>query len=258
MNDKKQTVSKAVILCAGKGTRMMPYTKAQPKEMLPVQTTPILQVVIEQVIEAGIKEIFIVINNSKECIVNHFNGMYPDVKISYGKQLKMKGTGSATLIAKDFINNEPFLLVFPDELVLEQNQYQVLIDDFNQHHTTVLSTCQIPLEHAHRYGIIIPKKGNEIQGIVEKPKSNPPSNLASIGTYVLVPEVLDLIPKHIDGEGEICIVDAINKLPKLRHVELTGKCFDLGNPMGFVQVNTYTALKANPEFKVWLKNLIKE
>ena len=100
MKNKEQEVKKAVILCAGKGTRMMPYTKSQPKEMIPVQTTPLLQLIIDQVIEAGIKEIFIVINDSKECIINHFKGMYPDIKISYAKQVKMEGTGPATMIAK--------------------------------------------------------------------------------------------------------------------------------------------------------------
>lgn len=254
----KQEIKKAVILCAGKGTRMMPYTKSQPKEMLPVQTTPLLQLIIEQVIEAGVKEIFIVISDSKECIVNHFNGMYPDIKISYAKQLKMEGTGPATMIAKDFIGRDPFLLIFPDELMLEQNPYKVLIDDFNKHQTTVLSSYKIPLEVAYRYGIIIPKEGNEIKGIIEKPKDNPPSNFASLGTYVLVPEVLDFIREHKDDEGEICIVDAINKLPKLRHVELTGKRFDLGSPLGFAQATTYATYKSIPEFKDWLKNLIKE
>ncbi len=258
MKNKNQDVRKAIILCAGKGTRMMPYTKSQPKEMLPVQTTPLLQIIIEQVVEAGIKDIFIIISDNKECIVNHFNGLYPEVKISYGKQLKMEGTGPATLIAKDFINHEPFLLIFPDELMLEQNPYKVLIDDFNKHHTTVLSSYRIPLEVAYRYGIIIPQKGNEIKGIIEKPKDNPPSNLASLGTYVLVPEVLDFIRNHNDGEGEICIVDAINKLPKLRHIELTGKRFDVGSPLGLAQAMTYATLKAHPEFKSWLQNLIKE
>ena len=258
MKKENQKVHKAVILCAGKGTRMMPYTKSQPTEMLPVQTTPLLQIIVEQAIEAGIDEFFIIISDSKECIINHFNGMYPNVKISYGRQVKMEGTGPATMIAKDFINHEPFLLIFPDELMLEQNPYKVLIDDFNKHHTTVLSSYQIPLEVAYRYGIIIPKKGNEIKGIVEKPKDNPPSNFASLGTYVLVPEVLDCIREHIDGEGEICIADAINKLPSLRHIELTGKRFDLGNPLGLAQAMTYTTLKANPQFKDWLKDLIKE
>ena len=197
-------------------------------------------------------------HNNKECIVNHFNGMYPDVKISYGKQLKMEGTGPATMIAKDFINHEPFLLIFPDELMLEQNPYKVLIDDFNKNHVSVLSSYQIPLEVAYRYGIIIPKKGNAIKGIVEKPKENPPSNYASLGTYILVPEVLDYVREHSEGEGEICIVDAINKLPNLRHVELTGKRFDLGNPMGLAQAMTYATLKAHPEFKSWLHDLIKE
>lgn len=257
MEKEKPTVRKAVILCAGKGTRMMPYTKSQPKEMLPVRTTPLLQLIIEQAIEAGIKEFFIIISDSKECIVNHFKDMYPDVKISYGKQVKMEGTGPATMIAKDFIGNDPFLLIFPDELMLEQNPYKVLIDDFNKHHVSVLSSYQIPLEVAYRYGIIIPKSGNDIKGIVEKPKDNPPSNFASLGTYVLVPEVLNYVREHIDGEGEICIVDAINKLPALRHVELTGKRFDLGNPMGLAQAMTYATLKANPEFKTWLQDLIK-
>ena len=258
MKKAKQTVKKAVILCAGKGTRMMPYTKSQPKEMIPVQTTPLLQLIINQTIEAGIEEIFIVLNDSKECIINHFNGMYPNIKISYAKQVKMEGTGPATMIAKDFINKEPFFLIFPDELMLEQNPYKTLIDDFNQHQTTVLSSYQIPLEVAHRYGIIIPDKGNEIKGIIEKPKDNPPSNLASLGTYVLVPEVLNYISEHKGDEGEICIVDAINKLPKLRHIELTGKRFDLGSPIGFAQATTYTACKEIPEFKEWLKDLIKE
>ena len=149
-------------------------------------------------------------------------------------------------------------MIFPDELMLEQNPYKVLIDDFKKHHTTVLSSYQIPLEIAYRYGIIIPQKGNEIKGIIEKPKDNPPSNLASLGTYVLVPDVLNFIREHKDDEGEICIVDAINKLPKLRHVELTGKRFDLGSPLGFAQATTYATFKAIPEFKDWLKDLLKE
>ena len=252
----KKTVKKAVILCGGRGTRMMPYTKSQPKEMLPVQTTPLLQKIVDQVVEAGIEEIFIVISDNKECIVNHFNGLFPNVKISYGKQLKMEGTGPATMIAKDFINKEPFLLIFPDELMLEQNPYQVLINDFNKHQTTVLSSYRIPLADAHRYGIIIPKKGNDIKGIIEKPKDNPPSDLASLGTYILVPEILDFIKEHNDGEGEICIVDAINKLPKLRHIELTGKRFDLGSPLGFAKANAYVALQSLPEFKTWLKEIL--
>ncbi len=252
----KKTIKKAVILCGGRGTRMMPYTKSQPKEMLPVLTTPLLQKIIEQVVETGIKEIFIVISDSKECIINHFNGLFPDVKISYGKQTKMEGTGPATMIAKDFINHEPFLLIFPDELMLDQNPYQVLINDFNKHQTTVLSSYRIPLADAHKYGIIIPKKGNEIKGIIEKPKTNPPSNFASLGTYVLVPEVLDFIKEHNNGEGEICIVDAINKLSKLRHVELTGKRFDLGSPLGFAKANAYVALQELPDFKTWLKEIL--
>ena len=258
MRNKKQEIKKAVILCGGKGTRMMPYTKSQPKEMIPVLTTPLLQIIIDQAIEAGIKEFFIVISDSKECIINHFNGLYPKVKISYARQSVMEGTGPATMIAKDFIDHDPFLLIFPDELMLEQNPYKTLINDFNKHQTTVLSSYQIPLEVAHRYGIIIPKKGKNIKGIVEKPKTNPPSNLASLGTYILVPEVLDFIREHKDGEGEICIVDAINKLPKLRHVELTGKRFDLGSPLGFAQATTYTALKNIPDFKDWVKDLLKE
>lgn len=246
-------INKAVILCGGKGTRMMPYTKSQPKEMLPVQTTPLLQKIVEQVSEAGIKEIFIVISDGKECIVNHFNDLIPDVKISYGKQTKMEGTGPATLIARDFIGNQPFLLIFPDELMLGQNPYKALIDDFNKHHTTVLSSYKIPLEDAHKYGIIIPKKGNEIKGIIEKPKDNPPSNYASLGTYILTPDVLDLIKEHNPDGSEICIVDAINKLSKLRHVELTGKRFDLGSPLGFAKANAYVALQNLPDFKTWIK-----
>lgn len=256
--EKARPIKKAVILCGGKGTRMMPYTKSQPKEMLPVITTPLLQRIIEQVIEAGIKEIFIVISDNKECIINHFNGLYPDVKISYGKQAVMRGTGPATMIAKKFIDHQPFLLIFPDELMLGQNPYQVLIDDFNQHQTTVLSSYRIPLADAHKYGIIIPANDQDpqvIKGIIEKPKDNPPSDLASLGTYVLMPEVLDYINEHNQDGKEICIVDAINKLPHLRHIELTGMRFDLGSPLGFAKANTYVALQELPEFKQWIKEL---
>lgn len=248
-------VTKAVILCGGKGTRMMPYTKSQPKEMLPIMTTPLLQKIIEQVVETGINDIFIVISDNKECIVNHFNGLFPNVKISYCRQTKMEGTGPATLLAKDFIADQPFLLIFPDELMLEQNPYKVLLDDFDQHQTTVLSSYRVPLKDTHKYGIIIPKEGNTIKGIVEKPKDNPPSDLASLGTYILMPEVLGYIKEHTDGEGEICIVDAINKLSNLRHVELTGKRFDIGSPIGFAKAITYVAMQELPEFKDWLKEL---
>lgn len=252
-----KTINKAVILCGGRGTRMMPYTKSQPKEMLPVQTTPLLQKIVAQVVEAGIKEIFIVISADKECIINHFNGLFPEVKISYGRQTKMEGTGPATLIAREFVDNQPFLLIFPDELMLDQNPYQTLINDFKANQTAVLSSYKIPLADAHKYGIIIPKNGNEITGVIEKPKTNPPSNFASLGTYILTPDIFDFIKEHNSDGSEICIVDAINKLPRLRHVELTGKRFDLGSPLGFAKANAYVALQTLPEFKNWLKELLE-
>jgi UTP--glucose-1-phosphate uridylyltransferase len=244
---------KAVILCAGKGTRMLPYTKAQAKEMLPVMTKPLLQVIIEQVKEAGITEILLVISREKECIKKHFDE--PD--IGYVCQTEMKGTGPATLLAEDFVAGEPFLLIFPDELMLEQNPYKVLAEDFNRHRLPVISTCKIPIEDAHRYGIIIPASGDEIKGIVEKPQQNPPSNFASLGTYILTPDIF----KHISAEvgrgsahkGEVCIADVIHCLPKVRHRELTGKRFDLGSPVGFAKVNIYSALKEYPELKDWVK-----
>lgn len=249
----KKTVKKAVILCGGYGTRMMPYTKSQPKEMLPISTTPALQLIIEQAINAGIKEFFIVISPNKETIVNHLKDLFPTVKILYGMQYKMKGTGPATMVAKDFVGNEPFLLIYPDELVLEQNLYQILINDFKKHQATVLSTYQIPLSDAKRYGILIPDEGDNAKGIVEKPQGTPPSNLASLGTCVLVPEILDLISKHSADGHEVFLIDAINQLPKLRYIEITGKRFDLGNPLGFAKANTYVAMQKFPEFKTWLK-----
>lgn len=252
----KQTIKKAVILCGGYGTRMKPYTKSQPKEMLPVLTTPLLQLIMEQAVEAGIKEFFIVISNNKENIVNHLKGLFPTVKISYGKQEKMEGTGPATIVAKEFINREPFLLIYPDELVLEQNLYQVLIKDFEQHQVSVLSAYQIPLSDANKYGILIPSNGNHIKGIIEKPQNTPPSDLASLGTCVLVPEILDLIKEHSTDGREVFLIDAINQLTDLRYVEITGRRFDLGTPLGFAKANAYVAAQTLPEFKTWIKGIL--
>jgi UTP--glucose-1-phosphate uridylyltransferase len=244
-------LTKAVVLCAGKGTRMLPYTKVQPKEMLPVMTKPLLEIIIEQIKESGITDILLVINSNKECIRKHFG----EDHIQYVYQLEMRGTGPATILARDFVGKEPFLLVFPDELMLEQNPYKVLVDDFNKNHVPVISTCKIPLEDAHRYGIVIPKKGEEIAGIIEKPKENPPSNYASLGTYVLTPDIFEYIQDY-DGKKEVNLPDALNYLPRLRHKELTGKRFDLGNPVGFSKANIYSALNAYPELKEWIKELI--
>ncbi len=249
----KQTIKKAVILCGGYGTRMLPYTKSQPKEMLPILTTPALQLIIEQAIDAGIKEFFVVISAKKESIVNHLKDSFPTVKISYGIQDKMEGTGPATMVAKEFINHEPFLLIYPDELVLEQNLYQTLINDFKQHQASVLSAYQIPLSDAKKYGILIPGKGNNTKGIIEKPQGTPPSNLASLGTCILIPEILDLIKEHSTDGHEVFLIDAINQLTILRYVEITGKRFDLGNPLGFAKANTYVAMQKLPDFKTWLK-----
>ncbi len=248
-------VRKAVILCAGRGTRMMPYTKSQPKEMLPILTTPLLQKIIEQIAEANIKEIFILITKEKECIIKHLDNLFPEIKITYDFQTQMQGTGPATMIAKEFVNNEPFLLIFPDELMLDENPYKILVEDFEENNSAVLSSYKIPLEDAHRYGIIIPKEGNNIKGVIEKPKDNPPSDLASLGTYLLTPDVFDHIENNYLGE-EICIVDAVNLLPNLRHIELMGKRFDLGNPLGFAKANAYVALQTYPEFKDWIKEQI--
>lgn len=252
----KHTITKAVILCGGYGTRMLPYTKSHPKEMLPILTTPALQLIIEQAIDAGIKEFFIVISPNKESIVNHLKDMFPAVKIFYGLQNKMEGTGPATMVAKDFIGREPFLLIYPDELVLEQNLYQTLINDFNQNQSSCLSAYKIPLSDAKKYGILIPDGKNRTKGIVEKPQGTPPSNLASLGTCVLVPEILDLIGEHSADGHEVFLTDAISKLPNLRYVEITGKRFDLGNPLGLAKANAYVAMQKLPDFKIWLKENI--
>ena len=246
MNSVK-AVYKAVVPVAGLGTRMLPATKAIPKELLPIYDRPLIEHVVKEAIECGISEIIFVTRSGKEAIENHFDAHYelehrlvkkgenkiledivrvvPDnIKISSTRQADALGLGHAILCAKHLINDEPFAVLLPDVLVLDKTireknfSFSHLVNAWNQTGIGQVMVEQVDFTRIDKYGII-DTGGNNINlfesaplmGIIEKPSAqNAPSNLAVLGRYILPPEIFDLLENTIPGVGnEIQLTDAL-------------------------------------------------
>jgi UTP--glucose-1-phosphate uridylyltransferase len=243
-------IKKAVIPVAGLGTRMLPATKAIPKELLPVYDRPIIEHVVREAIAGGITEIILVTRSGKEAIENHFDAHYElehrleskgkgtilgfvkniipkDVTITSIRQSDALGLGHAVLCAKHLLNNEPFAVLLPDVLVLDKEErdknysFMRLVEAWNQIGTGQVMVERVSLEAVESYGIadlgdakLEPFKSVALKGLVEKPSmENAPSNLAVLGRYILPPEVLDLLEHTQAGVGgEIQLTDALDAL----------------------------------------------
>jgi UTP--glucose-1-phosphate uridylyltransferase len=277
-------VRKAVFPAAGWGTRFLPATKAQPKEMLPLVDKPVIQYAVEEAVAAGIEQVIIVTSSQKRAIEDHFDLNYElehlleekgDIEklrqvrhisdlaqIAYVRQKEQLGLGHAVLMAKDLIGHEPFAVILPDDvLIADRPVIGQLIHAYHQHHGSVVAVTEVPDEETSRYGVIAGEhvdtghdreRTYRMTGIVEKPAAGTaPSNLAVIGRYVLTPKIFDKLEQTQRGAGgEIQLTDAIQALMEEQNVfgyAYEGTRYDAGTTMGWLRASVELAL-ARPEF----------
>lgn len=284
-------VKKVVIPAAGFGTRFLPATKAQPKEMMPIVDKPIIQYVVEQAIEAGIEQVIIVTGWHKRAIEDHFDRHFElearlmqDGKLEqleevkrisemadfiYLRQKEPLGNGHAVLVAKEVIGDEPFLVMWGDEFFHAQPPaVSQLIEAFEKYNNPVIAGVRIPKGDISKYGIadVAPVEDNvfKINKIVEKPKIDvAPSDLATHGNYIFTPDIFEILENVKPSQsGEIWIADAIDELIKKRDVyavELkNAKYYDCGSKIGYLRAVVDFGLShedTNGEFRAYLKSL---
>ena len=288
-------VRKAVFPAAGWGTRFLPATKAQPKEMLPLVDKPIIQYAVEEAVAAGIEQIIIITSTHKGAIEDHFDLNYElertleekgeieklrqvraitDLaQLAYVRQKEQLGLGHAVLMAKDLIGHEPFAVILPDDVVVADRPcIGQLIHAYHQTHGSVVAVMDVPTEETSRYGIIASEPSEDpldhgrlhrITKLVEKPApGSAPSNLAVIGRYVLTPKIFDKLEQTQGGaDGEIQLTDAIAALMQEQQVfgyAFEGTRYDAGTTMGWLRATVEIAL-ARPdlgsEFRSYLRDV---
>ena len=264
-------IKKAVVLCGGLATRFLPYCKSIPKEMLPVVDKPVIEYIIEDLVNAGIEEILIVLGRNKECIINHFDKnieLYDRListkkwselesvqrldrlaKICYIRQITPRGTGDAIMKARSWVGDEPFLMCFGDEMFIKSNVYKELIEAYNQYGNMTIATMPVDEKLISLYGIVS-RVGNEqyypIEQFVEKPKiEDAPSNIAYCGPAILTNQIFDYIQRTPEINFEISLADAYNYAIKDNNLFgyiVSGEKLDLGNKLGFVKSNITMAV----------------
>ncbi len=284
-------IRKAVFPVAGLGTRFLPATKANPKEMLPVVDKPLIQYAAEEAISAGVKELIFVTSSSKRAIEDHFDknyeleselekrnkhellsivrGMLPSgVSCVYIRQPEALGLGHAVLCAKDVVGDAPFAVILADDLIDDNSDgcLAQMAKQFDKHQSSILGIEEVSPDETDKYGIIEAEKFEnnvgKVKAIVEKPKpKDAPSNLAVVGRYILTPKIFELLEKTEKGAGgEIQLTDAIAKLLKIETVmayKFNGKRYDCGSKIGYLQATVEYALKhpeLREEFMQYLKS----
>ncbi len=287
-------IRKAVFPAAGFGTRFLPVTKSQPKEMLPIVDKPVIQYLVEEAVASGIEEIIIVTGRGKRSIEDHFDYSFElehtlvekgkhDLlqavqnisKLAtfiYVRQPMPLGDGHAILCAKEVIGNEPFAILFGDDIVdSEKPALKQLIEAHEKTGSSVIALEKIAPEDTGKYGIVDPDTSREtdkllhlIKGFVEKPApEKAPSNLGIIGKYVVTPEIIKALENSTPGkDGEIRLIDGFMELSKSQQVygyEIQGKRYDTGHKLGLIEATIAYALKRKdlgPELKKYLKSLV--
>jgi UTP--glucose-1-phosphate uridylyltransferase len=281
---------KAVLPVAGFGTRFLPATKATPKEMLPIIDKPLVQYAVEEAIKIGIEEIIFITNPSKYSIKNHFDksllleekliksgkfdfveklnpSEFNDIKFTYINQQEQKGLGHAILLAEDFINNEPFAVLLPDDLFFSEKSCLMQLEEvYRQTNSSVIAVNKIDAHNIHKYGVIKPgfvnNRAIEVLDIVEKPKyEDAPSDIAVCGRYILNSSIFKYLNKTSPDSGEeIQLTDAIKMMLKDESVYACvyqGKKFDCGSKKGFVEATLTISLR-DPEIKDEIKDFIRK
>ena len=286
-------VKKAIIPAAGLGTRFLPATKAQPKEMLPIVDKPTLQYIIEEAIASGIEEILIITGRNKKSIEDHFDKsieleleleksgktemlemvrhISDMINIQYIRQKEPRGLGHAILCAKSFIGDEPFAVILGDDIVDSKTPcLKQLLDIYYEYNTTIIGVQKIDRNDVNKYGIIQGKYIDEnihlIKDLVEKPDiESAPSSIAILGRYILKPDIFKILENQKPGKNnEIQLTDALKTLCETQAMyayEFEGKRYDVGEKFGFLQATVEFALKNNElkdEFLNYLKELVKK
>ena len=268
-------VKKAVIPAAGRGTRFLPATKAQPKEMLPIVDKPTLQYIIEEAVESGIEEILIITGRNKKSIEDHFDKSVElelelqqkgkkelleivqkisnMINIHYIRQKEPKGLGDAIYCARHFIGEEPFAVMLGDDIVDNNIPcLKQLIDAYDEYRTTILGVQKVDIKDTNKYGIISAKyiedRVYKVKDLVEKPESsNAPSNIAILGRYIITPEIFDILENLPPGKGgEVQLTDALKLLSKKEAMyayNFEGRRYDVGDKLGFLEATVDYALK---------------
>lgn len=281
-------IRKAIIPAAGLGTRFLPATKAQPKEMLPIVDKPTIQYIIEEAVSSGIEQIIIVTGRNKRAIEDHFDrsieleyaleksgktdlletvrDISDMVDIHYIRQKEPKGLGHAIYCARNFIGNEPFAVLLGDDVVISEKPcLKQLIDAFNEYQTSILGVQHVAKEEVDKYGIVACKSIEDrvfkVKELVEKPKVNEaPSDIAILGRYIITPQIFEYLENAKPGaKGEIQLTDALRDLVKTQAMyayQFEGKRYDVGNKLGFLQATVEVALQREDIGKQFKKYLL--
>ncbi len=268
-------VCKAVIPAAGLGTRFLPATKAQPKEMLPIVDKPTLQFIIEEAVESGIEEILIITGRNKTSIENHFDRsielelelekkgktdlleevrkISDMVNIHYIRQKEPLGLGHAVYCARSFIGNEPFAVLLGDDIVYnDEHCLKQMMKIYDEYKTTIVGVQEIPKEDVDKYGIVdgryIEDRVYKVKDLIEKPAiENAPSNMAILGRYIINPAIFEILEQTKPGKGgEIQLTDALKVLAQHEAMYayiFEGSRYDVGDKQGFLEATVEYALR---------------
>ncbi|MBR6469986.1 MAG: UTP--glucose-1-phosphate uridylyltransferase GalU [Lachnospiraceae bacterium] len=282
-------VRKAIIPAAGLGTRFLPATKAQPKEMLAIVDKPTIQYIIEEAVASGIQDIIIVTGRNKRSIEDHFDRsieleleleksgkqdmleMVREISemanIHYIRQKEPRGLGHAIYTARHFIGNEPFAVLLGDDVVVAKKPcLSQMIDVYNEYKTSVLGVQKVAREVVNKYGIadckMIDERVYKVKDLVEKPAvEEAPSNIAILGRYIITPSIFDYLENQDAGTGgEIQLTDALRRMSKdeaMYAYDFKGHRYDVGTKLGFIQANVEFALR-NPEVRDEMLEYINE
>jgi UTP--glucose-1-phosphate uridylyltransferase len=287
------TIRKAVFPAAGLGTRFLPATKAQPKEMLPLVDKPIIQYAVEEAVNSGLEHLVIITGRGKNAIEDHFDVSYElekvleergksgllklvravseMVDIAYVRQKEALGLGHAILMARNFVNEEPFAVLLGDDVIVaEVPCIRQMTDIYDRYQTSLVALMEVPPEETSRYGIVkaqpLPEGDGrlfEVLDMVEKPpQGEAPSNLAIIGRYILTPHIFEALGKTQRGSGgEIQLTDGLRHMLGTQRIlayKFQGKRYDAGDKLGFLQATVELALRndeVGPAFRSYLKSL---
>jgi len=284
-------VKKAVIPAAGLGTRFLPATKSQPKEMLPIVDKPAIQFVVEQAVKAGLQDILIITGRGKRTIEDHFDrsyelehrleqdGKWDELKevrevsdmatIHYIRQKERIGLGAAVAVAEQHVGAEPFAVLLGDDIMPDPKLLQDMIGVYDRYGRSVVCGMEVPRSDIHLYGAIEPEFVEDdlarVVSIIEKPPvEKAPSNLAAMGRYVFTPEIFDALRETPpDANGEVQLTDAINLLAQQQTVYcyvFEGLRYDIGKKLDYLRATVEMAIDREdlgPEFRTFLADLVQ-
>ena len=286
----QKKIRKVVIPAAGLGTRFLPATKAQPKEMLPIVDKPTIQYIVEEAIASGVESIIIITGKNKRAIEDHFDcnvelelqlkksgkldvlrevtSIDNMVNVHYIRQKHPLGLGHAVLCARDFVGDEPFGVILGDDIVVSKKPALAqLIEQYDKRGCSIVGVQRVDPSQVNKYGIIDPESGEnnlyKLKAMVEKPAvGTAPSNMAILGRYIITPEIFDVLERIPKGSGgEIQLTDALQELMKQQDIyayDFEGKRYDVGDKLGFLQATVEFALERedlSDSFREYLKTL---